>query len=104
MYWLCLLTAGLFEVVMAYGLKLCTDAPRMAWVAITALATVLSMGLLSFSMKQVPLGTAYCVWTGIGAVGTFLMGVAFFSEPASVPRVICVLLVIAGVMGLRIFS
>ncbi len=92
MSWLLLLLAGLFEVAWAIGLKYTDGFSR-------PLPTLLT--LIAMAVKQLPLGTAYAVWTGIGAVGTVLMGIWLFNEPATLARVLCLLLIIGGILGLK---
>jgi len=104
MSWLILFLAGLLEVAWAVGLKF-VDGAKGPWILIgTIISLVLSTGLLAVAMKEMPLGTAYAVWTGIGAVGTFLVGVALFHEPMSAARVVCILLITVGVFGLKMNS
>ncbi|MBL0554377.1 quaternary ammonium compound efflux SMR transporter SugE [Aeromonas caviae] len=101
MSWLLLLLAGLFEVAWAIGLK-CTDGfSRPLPTLLTLIAMAVSVLLLAMAVKQLPLGTAYAVWTGIGAVGTVLMGIWLFNEPATLARVLCLLLIIGGILGLK---
>ena len=104
MAWLILLIAGLFEVVWAVGLKY-TEAFTRLWPSvITAAGMVVSLYLLSVALKQLPIGTAYAVWTGIGAVGTALIGIFFLGEPRDIARVLSILLIVAGIVGLKVFS
>jgi quaternary ammonium compound-resistance protein SugE len=104
MAWIILIIAGLFETGWAVGLKY-TDGFTKLWPTVwTALCLVLSMGLLGWSLKTLPLGTAYAIWTGIGAVGTVVVGIILFKEPATVARLLCVGLIVAGMVGLKIFS
>ncbi|HDZ8965737.1 quaternary ammonium compound efflux SMR transporter SugE [Aeromonas dhakensis] len=101
MSWLLLLLAGLFEVAWAIGLKY-TDAFSRPLPTLLTLSTMgVSVLLLAMAVKQLPLGTAYAVWTGIGAVGTVLMGIWLFNEPATLARVLCLLLIIGGILGLK---
>ena len=104
MSWVYLFLAGLTEVAWAVGLKQ-TDGWSRFWPSvITAALMVVSFVFLSLALKTLPLGTAYAVWTGIGAVGTALIGIFFFGEPRDLLRVLCIALIVAGVAGLRIFS
>ncbi|MFC7297975.1 quaternary ammonium compound efflux SMR transporter SugE [Herminiimonas aquatilis] len=104
MPWLILVVAGLFEVVWAIGLKY-TDGFTKLWPTVgTVTAMVISILLLGFAMKTLPVGTAYAVWTGIGAVGTVTLGMILLGEPATVARIICILLIVSGIVGLKIFS
>lgn len=99
--WLALLLAGLLEVGFAIGLKASSGVSR-PWVAIGTLAALIgSILLLSMAIKQLPVGTAYAVWTGVGAVGTALIGMAIFGDPVTVARLGCIGLIVSGVIGLR---
>jgi quaternary ammonium compound-resistance protein SugE len=100
--WIALLLAGLLEIAWALGLKYSEGLTRF-WPSIAMLAAIaVSFGLLAVALKSVPFGTAYAVWTGIGAAGTMIIGMAAFGEPADAFRVICLLLIIAGVLGLKL--
>lgn len=101
MPWLLLLLAGLFEVAWAIGLKYTDGFSRPLPTLLTLSAMGVSVLLLAMAVKQLPLGTAYAVWTGIGAVGTVLMGILLFNEPATLARVLCLLLIIGGILGLK---
>ena len=101
MSWLLLLLAGLFEVAWAIGLKYTDGFSRPFPTLLTLIAMAVSVLLLAIAVKQLPLGTAYAVWTGIGAVGTVLMGIWLFNEPATLARVLCLLLIIGGILGLK---
>jgi len=104
MTWLILLLAGLFEVVWAVGLKYTHGFTRLIPSVITALGMVLSFWLLALAMKQLPLGTAYGVWVGIGTIGAFIAGIVLFDEPASALRIASVGLIVAGLLGLKMAS
>lgn len=101
MAWLILLLAGLFEVAWAIGLKYTDGFSRPLPTLLTLSAMGVSVFLLAMAVKQLPLGTAYAVWTGIGAVGTVLMGIWLFNEPATLARILCLLLIIGGILGLK---
>ncbi len=102
MAWLWLLLASVFEVGWAVGLKLSEGFTR-GWVSVATVASMIaSLLLLSLAVRTLPLGTAYAIWTGVGAVGAVTMGIAVFGEPASVPRLLCVGLIVAGVVGLKV--
>ncbi|MFQ2209743.1 quaternary ammonium compound efflux SMR transporter SugE [Aeromonas caviae] len=101
MSWLLLLLAGLFEVAWAIGLKYTDGFSRPLPTLLTLIAMAVSVLLLAMAVKQLPLGTAYAVWTGVGAVGTVLMGIWLFNEPATLARVLCLLLIIVGILGLK---
>jgi len=104
MSWLVLFIAGLFEVAWAIGLKYTEGFTRPWPTAGTIAAMVISVALLGVAMKSLPVGTAYAVWTGIGAVGTVLLGIALFGDPTSPARLVCVGLILAGIVGLRVVS
>jgi quaternary ammonium compound-resistance protein SugE len=102
MEWTMLAVAGLFEVAWAVGLKY-TDGFSRWWPSVgTALAMAVSVVLLALAMRTLPVGTAYAVWTGIGAVGTALLGIALFNEPATFARLGCIALIVAGIVGLKL--
>lgn len=104
MAWLILVVAGLFEIGWAIGLKY-TDGFTRFWPTVwTAASMLVSLGLLGIAMKELPVGTAYAVWVGVGAVGTVLLGIALLGEPVSVPRLVSVALIIAGIVGLKLAS
>ncbi len=104
MAWMYLLAAGLLEVGWALGLKYSEGFTRLVPSILTVIGMILSFAFLSLALKTIPLGTAYAVWTGIGAVGTVILGIVLLGEPAEVLRLLCVGLIIAGVVGLRILS
>jgi quaternary ammonium compound-resistance protein SugE len=100
--WTALFVAGLLEVGWAVGLKF-TDGFTRLWPTVaTGSALVGSMVLLGFAMRTLPLGTAYAVWTGIGTVGTAVLGIVLFREPASAMRLACIALIVAGIVGLKL--
>ncbi|MBF5056479.1 quaternary ammonium compound-resistance protein sugE [Alcanivorax sp. 521-1] len=102
MPWLILLLAGLFEIAWAIGLKYTEGFTRL-WPTVATLAAMgVSMVLLGIAMKSLPVGTAYAIWTGIGAIGTVLLGIILFGESAAFARLFCVLLILAGVLGLKL--
>ena len=102
MTWLVLFVAGLLEVAWAIGLKY-TEGFTRFWPTVgTVAAMVASIGLLGLAMRTLPVGTAYAVWTGIGAVGTVLFGIILFGEPATVARLVCVGRILAGIVGLKL--
>jgi len=104
MAWLYLLVAGLMEVGWAVGLKYTEGFTRL-WPSVwTAVALVLSMVLLAAAMRALPLGTAYAIWTGIGAVGTAALGILLFGESASPARLACIGLIVVGLVGLKLTS
>ncbi len=99
MAWLTLLAAGLFEIGWAVGLKAANGRPLI--LAATIVAMVISVALLYLAMRDLPLGTAYAVWTGIGAVGTVVVGIVAFGESADAVRLLCIGLIVAGIAGLK---
>jgi quaternary ammonium compound-resistance protein SugE len=102
MNWAILLLAGLFEVAWAIGLKYSAGFTRL-WPSLgTALAMILSLWLLGIAMKGLPLGTAYAVWVGVGAVGTAILGILLLGEPANPGRLISIGLIVAGIVGLKL--
>ena len=104
MEWVYLLIAGLFEVVWAVGLKY-TEGWTQPWPSAgTVAAMIVSFWFLSLALKGLPIGTAYAVWTGIGAVGTALVGMAVLGEPRDLTRGACILLIVAGIVGLRLVT
>lgn len=104
MAWIILFVAGLFEVGWAVGLKYTEGFTRL-WPSVgTGVSLVMSMALLGWALKTLPLGTAYAVWTGIGAVGTALFGILVLKEPATAARLVCLCLIVAGILGLKLFS
>ena len=102
MAWFILFLAGLLETGWAIGLKYTAGFTRLWPSVATVIALVISFILLGVAMRSLPVGTAYAVWVGIGAVGTVILGVVLFDEPASALRIISVMLIIAGVIGLRL--
>ena len=104
MAWIVLVVAGVFEVVWAIGLKY-TDGFSRLWPSVgTVVAMIASVVLLAWAMKTLPVGTAYAVWTGIGAVGTVILGIALFGEAATLARLACVGLIVAGIVGLKLVT
>lgn len=104
MAWVVLFIAGLCEIGWAVGLKYTDGFTRLWPTVFTGVSLVISMALLGIAVKTLPLGTAYAVWTGIGAVGTVILGIFLFKEPATVVRLVCVGLIVAGILGLKFFS
>jgi len=104
MAWIVLFIAGLFEVAWAIGLKYSNGFTKL-WPSVFTIVTMItSMGLLSFSVKSLPIGTAYAIWTGIGAVGTAILGIILFNEPKEFLRIFFIVLIIAGIAGLKFYS
>jgi quaternary ammonium compound-resistance protein SugE len=102
MAWPYLFLAGLFEIAWAVGLKYTNGFTRLTPSILTVASMALSLGLLSLALKQLPIGTAYAAWTGIGAAGTALLGIYLFNEPATAARLACIALIVAGIVGLRL--
>ena len=102
MAWTILFVAGLMEVGWAVGLKASHGLSRPLPAVLTILGMLASFALLSIAVRQLPIGTAYAVWVGIGAVGTALFGIVVFREPASAARLFCLVLVVAGIIGLKL--
>lgn len=102
MAWIYLLLAGLFEVVWAIGLKYTEGFTRL-WPTLGTLAAMaVSIVLLATAVKTLPIGTAYAIWTGIGAVGAVALGIVLFGDPATWPRLLCVALILVGIAGLKL--
>ncbi|WP_340610473.1 quaternary ammonium compound efflux SMR transporter SugE [Xenorhabdus bharatensis] len=104
MSWLILLIAGLFEVVWAVGLKYTQGFSRLVPSLITASAMAVSVGLLAYAMKSLPAGTAYAIWTGVGAVGTAIFGIMVLGESANLARILSLGLIVVGIIGLKLAS
>jgi quaternary ammonium compound-resistance protein SugE len=101
MSWLYLLLAGLFEIVWAYAMKQSNGFTRLDYTGIMLVTMLASFVLLALAMRSLPLGTAYAVWTGIGAVGAFAVGVMFLAEPLNMIRMLAVFLILAGIVMLK---
>lgn len=104
MAWVYLIVAGLLEIGWAVGLKYTEGFSRL-WPSVwTLLAMVVSLVFLALAVRTIPLGTGYAVWTGIGTVGTAVLGIVLFAEPATFVRLLCIGLIVAGILGLKIAS
>ena len=104
MSWLVLVLAGLFEIGWAIGLKY-TDGFTKLWPTLGTVASmIVSLGLLGMAMKTLPVGTAYAVWVGVGAVGTAILGIVLLGEPANAGRTVSLALIVAGIVGLKLAS
>jgi quaternary ammonium compound-resistance protein SugE len=102
--WLAVLAAGLFEIAWAFGLKY-SDGLTRFWPSVaTAVAILASFALMSFALRSLPFGTAYAIWTGIGAAGSIVLGMVIFSEPTDPVRIVCLTLIVAGMVGLKLNS
>ena len=104
MAWLILVVAGIFEIGWAVGLKYTEGFSRLWPTVGTAISLIASMALLGLSLKSLPLGTAYAVWTGIGTVGTAILGIVLFREPATTMRLVCIALIVTGIIGLKVVA
>ncbi len=102
--WLALLAAGLLEIAWAFGLKYSDGLTRFWPTAATALAIALSFGMMAIALRSLPFGTAYAVWTGIGAVGSVIVGMIVYSESTDPVRLLCLTLIVAGMVGLKLNS
>jgi len=102
--WLALLAAGLLEIGWAIGLKYSDGLTRFWPTSATVLAIILSFALMAIALKSLPFGTAYAVWTGIGAAGSIIVGIFLFSESADPIRILCLTLIVAGMVGLKLNS
>lgn len=104
MAWVYLFVAGLFEVGWAIGLKMSEGFTKPVPSILTIIGMIISFALLSVALRTLPVGTAYAVWTGIGAVGTVIVGMVLFGEPVQAVRLACIALIVTGVLGLRFFG
>lgn len=100
--WALLLVVGLLEIVWSTSMKASEGFTRHLYTGITLVAAWLSFGLLGLAMKSLPLGTAYAVWTGMGAVGAAVLGMVLFKEPATAARILCILAIVGGILGLKL--
>ena len=104
MAWIYLVVAGLFECGWAIGLKYTNGFTKLIPSLLTVSAMAISFWLLSVAMKTIPVGTAYAVWTGIGAVGVAILGMILLGESRDIMRIICLLLIVSGIVGLKLVS
>ena len=102
--WILLVAAGVLEIGWAIGLKYTDGFTKTVPTTLTIAAMVASMYMLAIAAKTLPIGTAYAVWTGIGAAGAAILGIVLFNEPANAARLGCIVAIIAGVIGLKLFS
>ena len=102
MSWFILIIAGLFEIAWAIGLKYTEGFTRLWPTVGTVLAMAISVGLLGIAMKSLPVGTAYAVWVGVGAIGTAILGIVLFGESANAGRLVSLALILAGIIGLKL--
>lgn len=101
MAWLYLFVAGLFEIGWAIGLKYTEGFTRLMPTALTIVSMVASVALLGLALRELPVGTGYAIWTGIGTVGTAILGIYLFGEPATAMRLACIALIVSGIVGLK---
>ncbi|MDU5780549.1 MAG: multidrug efflux SMR transporter [Pantoea sp.] len=104
MAWLMLVAAGLLEVAWAYSMKLSEGFTRPLYTLATVAGLIVSFALLATAMRSLPLGTAYTIWTGIGAVGSFIVGLYFLGEPATPMRILAAVIIIAGLVMMKLAS
>lgn len=105
MAWLILFVAGLFETAWAIGLKYTEGFSKHPAASVaTGLAIIISMALLGYAMRALPVGTAYAVWTGIGSVGAVILGILLFGDSASLPRLVCLGMIVCGIIGLKVIG
>jgi quaternary ammonium compound-resistance protein SugE len=102
MAWIYLFVAGLFEVAWAIGLKYTDGFTRLVPSLVTIISMIVSVVLLGLALKVLPVGTGYAVWTGIGTIGTALLGISLFEEPATAMRLVCIGFIVAGILGLKL--
>ena len=104
MPWIYLCVAGLLEIVWAISLKRTEGFSNLRWSVVTVVGMMASFYCLAQALKNIPVGTAYAIWTGIGAAGTAILGIILFSESAALPRLICIGVIVAGIVGLMLTS
>lgn len=104
MAWIYLIVAGLFEIGWAIGLKYTDGFTRLTPSVLTGASMVISVLVLGLALRELPVGSAYAVWTGIGTVGTALLGMYLFGEPATVIRLVCIGLIVSGIAGLKFLA
>ncbi len=105
MNWIALIIAGIFEIGWPLGLKMAQlpQHSKLGWIMLSVVSMIISGSLLFYAQKTIPIGTAYAIWTGIGAAGTFLVGILFFGDAANTLKLLSVMLIVAGIIGLKIF-
>jgi quaternary ammonium compound-resistance protein SugE len=104
MAWIYLFVAGVFETAWAIGLKYSAGFTKLGPSIFTLLTMLISLYLLSLALRTLPVGTGYAIWTGIGAVGTAILGMLLFDESRAIARVLCIVLIVAGIVGLKLTS
>ncbi|HIY74996.1 MAG TPA: multidrug efflux SMR transporter [Candidatus Sphingobacterium stercorigallinarum] len=105
MNWIALIAAGIFEIGWPLGLKMAQNggANKLTWIGVAIVSMSISGALLFYAQKTIPIGTAYAIWTGLGAVGTLLVGIFFFGDSAHFLRLLSATLIVAGIVGLKVF-
>jgi quaternary ammonium compound-resistance protein SugE len=104
MAWIYLFIAGIFETAWAVGLKYSDGFTKLGPTLFTAVTMIISIYLLALALRTLPVGTGYAVWTGIGAVGTAILGIVLFNESREPARILCIVLIVAGLIGLKLTS
>ena len=104
MAWIFLIFAGIFEIVWAYSMKMSEGFTKLTPSIITLFFMILSFGLLAYAMRTLPLGTAYTIWTGIGAIGSFLVGILILGEPTTAMRMLAAVLIVSGLVLMKVSS
>ncbi len=104
MDWIYLIIAGMFEVAWAVGMKLSNGFSNLTISILTILGMIASFYFLALALKNIPLGTAYSIWTGVGTLGTVILGIILFKEPINVARIVCIMFIISGITGLKLLS
>ena len=104
MAWVLLIVAGVLEVIWAYSMKMSEGFTKLTPSIITLFFMILSFGLLAYAMRTLPLGTAYTIWTGIGAIGSFLVGIFILGEPATAMRMLAAILIVSGLVLMKVSS
>jgi quaternary ammonium compound-resistance protein SugE len=102
--WIALFVAGVFEVGWAIGLKYTQGFTRLVPTLLTIVSMIISLGLLGVALKSLPVGTAYAIWTGVGTVGTAILGMILFGESTAAARLVCIGLIVAGIIGLKLVT
>lgn len=104
MSWIYLIIAGMFEVAWAIGMKLSDGFSNLTISILTIIGMVASFYFLAIALKNIPLGTAYAIWTGIGTLGTVILGILLFKEPVNIARIVCIIFILSGITGLKLLS
>lgn len=104
MHWIYLLIAGIFEILWSVGLKFSNGFTNLTISILTVLGMIASFYFLAVALKNIPLGTAYAVWTGIGTIGAVVLGIILFKEPLTIARLVCIMLIVSGITGLKLLS